>query len=298
MTNIRTIHRFVVSTGVLVASILVAHSIQAAERYLVQGMVLQVDRSQKSFLVSHDSIPGFMQAMTMPFDVRDVKELNGLAPGSMVEFTLIVDRNSAYAERLRLRPYVTAEQDPLTARRLKLVKELDATRSARQVQIGQPVPDFVLTDQARRSVSLSQFRGKVIAINFIYTSCALPQFCYRTANNFGAVERRFKKQMGRDLVLLTITFDPARDQPERLAEYASQWEANPDFWRFLTGAPAEISRVCGMFGVDYFPDEGLLNHSTRTALIDRQGNLVANLEGNQFNATQLGDLVETALKRR
>jgi protein SCO1/2 len=235
--------------------------------------------------------------MTMPFDVRDVKELNGLAPGAMVEFILIVDRNSAYAEGLRLRPYVTAEQDPLTARRLQLVKELDATQSARQLKISQAVPDFVLTDQARRSVRLSQFRGKVIAINFIYTSCALPQFCYRSANNFGAVERRFKKQMGRDLVLLTVTFDPARDRPERLAEYANQWDANPDAWRFLTGAPTEISRVCGMFGVDYFPDEGLLSHSTKTALIDRQGNLLANLEGNQFSATQLGDLVETALKR-
>ncbi|HTG75190.1 MAG TPA: SCO family protein [Terriglobia bacterium] len=297
MKNIWTIHKFIVSTAIIVASILTGHSILAAERYSVQGMVLKVDRSQKSFLVSHDSIPGFMQAMTMPFDVRDIKELNGLAPGTLVEFTLVVDRNSAYAERLRLRPYVTAEQDPLTARRLKLVKELDATHSARQLKVGQAVPDFALTDQARRSVSLLQFRGKVIAINFIYTSCALPQFCYRTANNFGAVERRFKKQMGRDLVLLTVTFDPARDQPERLAEYASQWDANPENWRFLTGAPTEISRVCGMFGVDYFPDEGLLSHSTRTALIDRQGNLLANLEGNKFNATQLGDLVETALKR-
>ena len=297
MKNIWTSHKFIASTAVIVASILTAHSILAAERYSVQGMVLKVDRPQKSFLVSHDSIPGFMQAMTMPFDVRDVKELNGLAPGAMVEFTLVVDRNSAYAERLRLRPYVTAEQDPVTARRLKLVKELDAAHSARQLKVGQAVPDFVLTDQARRSVSLSQFRSKVVAINFIYTSCALPQFCYRSANNFGAVERRFKKQMGRDLVLLTVTFDPARDQPERLAEYAGQWDANPDAWRFLTGAPTEISRVCGMFGVDYFPDEGLLSHSTQTALIDRQGNLLANLEGNQFNATQLGDLVETALKR-
>ena len=297
MKNIRTVHKFIASTAVIVASILAAHSILAAERYSVQGMVLKVDRSQKSFLVSHDSIPGFMQAMTMPFDVRDVKELNGLAPGAMVEFTLVVDRNSAYAERLRLRPYVTAEQDPLTARRLQLVKELDATQSARQLKISQAVPDFVLMDQARRSVRLSQFRGKVIAINFIYTSCALPQFCYRSTNNFGAVERRFKKQMGRDLVLLTVTFDPARDRPERLAEYASEWDANPDAWRFLTGAPTEISRVCGMFGVDYFPDEGLLSHSTKTVLIDRQRNLLANLEGNQFSAKQLGDLVETALKR-
>ena len=62
--------------------------------------------------------------------------------------------------------------------------------------VGQPVPDFTLTDQARRPVTLSQFRGKVVAINFIYTSCALPQFCFRIANHFGVLQRRFTDRDG------------------------------------------------------------------------------------------------------
>ena len=86
------------------------------------------------------------------------------------------------------------------------------------------MPDFTLTDQARSRVTLSQFRGKVVAINFIYTSCALPQFCYRMANHFGVLQKRFQERIGRDLVLLTVTFDPARDTPERLAEYAQPVE--------------------------------------------------------------------------
>ena len=59
----------------------------------------------------------------------------------------------------------------------------------------------------------------------------------------------------------------------------------------------DVKRVCGLFDVDFFPDEGLMNHSSHTAVIDRQGRLVANIEGNEFTAIQLGDLVETALKR-
>lgn len=98
-------------------------------------------------------------------------------------------------------------------------------------------------------------------------------------------------------MLLTVTFDPARDTPEKLAEYASQWKADPVRWHFLTGSAPDVQRVCNMFGVDFFPDEGLMNHSIRTAIIDRQGQLVASIEGNQFTATQLGDLVETALSR-
>jgi hypothetical protein len=50
--------------------------------------------------------------------------------------------------------------------------------------------------------------------------------------------------------------------------------------------------------LDYFPDEGLMDHSLHTAIINRQGKLVANLEGNQFTAEQLGDLAQTVLSRR
>jgi protein SCO1 len=117
------------------------------------------------------------------------------------------------------------------------------------------------------------------------------------ANHFGVIQKRFKQRLGKDVVLLTVTFDPVRDQPEQLAEYASRWKADPDTWHFLTGEVPEIRRVCGFFGVDFFPDEGLINHSSHTAVIDREGTLVANIEGNQFTAAQLGDLVETALKR-
>jgi protein SCO1/2 len=159
------------------------------------------------------------------------------------------------------------------------------------------VPDFTLIDQTRRQVRLSQFRGKVVALNFIYTSCALPQFCFRAANHFGVVQRRFRREAGREVVFLTITFDPARDTPEKLAEYAAQWNADPDVWHFLTGGASDVRRVCNLFGVDFFPDEGLMNHSIRTAIIDRQGRLVANIEGNHYTAAQLGDLVGTTLRR-
>lgn len=277
-------------------------AVQAApdksRRYEMRGMVMKVAPSHASFTVSHDSIPGVMDAMTMSFEVRRPQELEGVTAGTTVEFTLVVGAESVYAEHLRVRPYDAVEQDPLTARRLKLLKEIAKGRASAgaALAIGQAVPDFTLTDQARQSVRLSTFRGKVIAINFIYTSCALPQFCFRIANHFGVLQRRFRDHLGRDLILLTVTFDPVRDQPERLSEYASQWNADPKSWHFLTGAMSDVKRVCQSFGVDFFPDEGLMNHSSHTAVIGRGGELVANIEGNQFTAEQLGDLVQTTLK--
>jgi protein SCO1/2 len=282
----------IMAAGVLVA---VRWSPAQTKEYTVTGMVLRVNPDRPSFLVSHDAVPGLMAAMTMSFDVRDAQELTGIEPGTAVSFTLVVAGQSLRARGIRAVPYRSVEQDPLTARRLALLRDLSS--APKPLSAGQAVPDFTLIDQARRQVRFSQFRGKVVALNFIYTSCALPQFCFRIANHFGVVQRRFQREAGREIVFLTITFDPTRDTPEKLAEYAAQWNADPDVWRFLTGGASEVRRVCNLFGVDFFPDEGLMNHSVRTAIIDRQGRLVATIEGNQYTAAQLGDLVGTTLRR-
>jgi protein SCO1 len=284
--------------AVLILMLLAAASNHAVAqaRHAMRGMVLGVDASKQTVVVSHEDVPGVMPAMTMPFDVRNRRELKGLVPGAIVSFSLVLSKESGYIEDIRVVRYESVERDPLTARRLRLLEQMTGA-GATPLAVGQPVPDFTLTDQSGASVALSQFRGKVVAVNFIYTSCVLPQFCYRLANQFNVVQKRFRARLNRDLVLLTITFDPARDTPERLAEYARQWNADRSSWHFLTGAVAEVRRVCRMFGVDAFADEGLISHSTRTVVIDRRGAVAASIEGNRHTATQLGDLVGAVLGR-
>jgi protein SCO1 len=251
--------------------LLTVPSAVAAEEYPVTGMVLKVDRARNTFTASIQAIPGFMPAMAMPFEVRRGKDLDGLVPGAAVEFALVVNRNSSYAERIRIVRYQSVEQDPLAASRLKLLTQIAGAAREKVLAIGDTVPDFRLTDQKNRPVALSDLRGKVVVINFVYTSCPLPNFCLRIANNFGVLQKRFKAQLGRDLALLTVTFDPVHDTPEVLARYASQWDADPATWHFLTGPAHDVQRVCQLFGVDFFTDDGLMNHSLRTAIIDRQG---------------------------
>jgi protein SCO1/2 len=268
---------------------------RAQTRHSMRGMVLQVDAAHNTVVVSHDAVPDVMPAMTMPFEVRKASELNGLVPGAIVSFTLVIRGSSSHIEGVQVVRYESVERDPITARRLRLLQNVTSAPAAPPV-VGQPAPDFALTDHTDAPIALSQLRGKVVALNFIYTSCVLPQFCYRLASQFAVVQKRFKERMGRDLVLLTTTFDPARDTPDRLAEYSRQWTADAA-WHFLTGAPGDVQRVCRLFGVDAFPDEGLIIHSARTVVIDRRGVLAASIEGNQYTATQLGDLIETVLQR-
>src|SRR5205823_6309822 len=98
-------------------------------------------------------------------------------------------------------------------------------------------------------------------------------------------------------VFLTVSFDPQYDTPEILAEYAAEQHAGGPGWHFLTGDPAKIERVCDAFGIQYFPDEGLITHSLQTAVIDRDGRLAATVEGKEFTPTQIGDLIGSVLDR-
>ncbi len=267
----------------------------AGQKYAANGLVLKVDPSHNSIVVSCNAIPGFMEAMTMAFGVADSKELNNLRPGTMIEFTLVVDANSSRAESIRVHSYQGCEPDPLAARRLKLLDSATRGGAPKAVSIGEVVPDFTLTGEDGRPVTLSSFRGKVVTLDFVYTRCALPNFCFRSSNNFGNLQRRFGHHLAKDLVLLTVTFDPVHDSPDILQKYARTWKADPNGWHFLTGSAAGVRRVCDLFGENYCPDEALMEHSLHTAIIDRHGRLAANLEGNEFTPTQLGDLVRSAL---
>jgi protein SCO1/2 len=265
------------------------------QRYSGRGLILKVDQVHKTVLVSSDAIPGYMEAMTMLYSVRDSKDLQGISPGILVDFTLVVDPDTSFVEGIRVHKYQGLEPDPLTARRLKLLNQVANPPTVKAVAIGESVPNFTLTDQNRGKVVLSNFAGKVIVLNFVYTRCALPNFCFRSSNNLWLLQRRFRQRLGRDLVLLTVTFDPTHDDPVTLAKYAATWKADPKSWHFLTGSADDVHRICDLFGEDFFQDEGLMNHSLHTAIIDRRGKLVANLEGNEFSAQQLADFVEATL---
>ncbi len=263
----------------------------AVQRYPVTGVVLQVEPARRTFIASIAAIPGYMEAMSMPFSVRDARELEHLRPGAYVEFTLVVEKKNSWAEQVQLHHFVSMEQEPLLARRLALLAGTKAP------EIGQPIADFTLLDQTNQRVRLSQFAGKVVGVTFIYTSCPLPNYCFRLSNNFGRVYQRFAARMGRDVILLSITIDPAHDSPAVLTRYAATWKADPKTWHFLTGTLAEVQAVCKQFGINAWQDEGAFTHALHTVVIDRAGKLAADFEGNEFSDRQLGDFMQSVIDR-
>jgi protein SCO1 len=250
----------------------------AAKTYPVDGIVVAVDAQTRTMLVSHRPIERYMAAMTMPFRVESAEALRALHPGSRIRFDLAVGKSESLARNVR----TTGEADtPLPA-----PKE--------QLAIGSPLPDFSLTDQSGNRVRLADLHGKVIAIDFIYTRCPLPDVCPRLSANFATLQRRFAGQLGRDLILISITVDPDYDSPSVLAEYSRRWSAQPG-WLFLTG---DVSALASALGEIYWVDEGTIGHNSTTSIIDREGRLAAVVEGSNYRADQLMSLVAYQLEKR
>jgi protein SCO1 len=273
-------------TGVLLALLATA----CASHHTTTGLVLRVDpaRTPDSLVtISHDAFPGFMDAMTMPFAVRGAARGVRLTAGDRVRFRLSVKGGRSWVDRIDVISAAPVDAGLATSPAAPVL-----------VPVGSVVPDFELTDQSGAPFTLSSLRGRVVAVTFVYTRCPLPDYCPRMVANFRAVRARFQARMARDLELLTISFDPKYDTPARLRDYAAGYRAGGPGWRFLTGDPSRIERVCAAFGIQYWPEEGLITHSLQTAVIDRDGRLAATVEGKDFTPRQLGDLIEAVIDRR
>ena len=269
----------------LLLSVLLMGALGCAARHDARGLVLSVDQAAASVTISHEPIAGYMDAMVMPFTAASARELNDVQPGDRIAFRVRSRKGRTRIDRVRLLSAAVGGTPAVAA-----------AAAAPAVRVGQPVPEFSLTDHRGGEVTLSSLRGKVVALAFIYTRCPLPDYCPRLMTNFRAVRERLGARLGRDLVLLTVTFDPQHDTSETLTQYARRYGADGvDGWHFLTGSRAAIARVCGMFGVEFWPDEGLITHTLRTAVVDRRGRLAASVEGKDYSGAQLSDLVASVL---
>jgi protein SCO1 len=260
------------------------------QRYTTRGLVLRVEpvdaaRDTTQITISHDAIPRVMDAMVMPFEARDDVP-DGIAAGDRIRFRLNVRRERSWIDRIAI----------LSAPRTD-VGLLSSPARPVLTPVGGSSPDFSLVDHRGRPVTSASLRGQTVAVTFIYTRCPLPDYCPRMLANFKAVAERFRDRIGRDLTLLVITFDPAFDTVDVLSSYARAHGADRPGWLFLTGEPAEVSKVCDTFGIERWPDAGLLTHTLQTAVLDRNGRLAGTIEGRDYHSRHLIDLIASIIVR-
>mgnify|MGYP005806098167 CR=1 FL=1 len=161
----------------------------------------------------------------------------------------------------------------------------EAARRAEILRSPRPVPAALLEDQDGRLLSLQDYRGKLLAVEFIYTNCTT--ICRALGVAFRQVQERVPQPMlGSQISLLSISFDPARDDPAHLKAYGQAFGADGRHWRIArVRNAADLPALLKAFGIVVIPDRlGGFEHNAALHLVDRDGRLAL-----------IGDVNEPAL---
>jgi protein SCO1/2 len=152
---------------------------------------------------------------------------------------------------------------------------------------GETVPDFAMTTQDGKPLHLSDLRGNVVVLTFIYTRCPLPDFCPLIDRKFKALADKLALVPARaeHARLLSVSFDPEHDTPETLRKHARLKGAEPPLWSFAVASHDELQKVAPSLGLSYLPGENEIAHSLSTAIIDAEGKLVRLETGRSWDPT-------------
>jgi protein SCO1 len=160
-----------------------------------------------------------------------------------------------------------------------------------------PAPEFALISQDRALVKLADYRGKVVAVTFIFTLCA--DTCPVLTPMMSFVQDQLGADFGKKIAFVSITVDPERDTPEVLKEYAQAFGANLAGWSFLTGSPEAIRDVTRRYGVFAAKNaNGGVDHTFLTSIIDRHGILRVQYLGVRFDPEEFRRDVLSLLKEQ
>ena len=243
--------------------------------YSLRGKIVATDAKTGALTVDAGAIPGYMEAMTMPYRLADPNTISELHPGDVITARVLVDR-----------AHPDAPDDPKLDHVVVVAEARPNTKPTVNYHVpapGDAVPDFKMLNQSGRSIDLHQFRGKVLLITFIYTRCPQADFCPRMSENFAEIDKALASDpaLYAKTHLLSISFDPTYDTPQVLRSYGGAHTGRftqEDFrhWDFAAPAVKQLPEVEQYFDVGVTgTDPSTLTHSLSTILIGADGKVIA-----------------------
>ena len=233
-----------------------------ARMFIAKGVVQELKPADRTVVIRHEAISNYMAAMTMPFKVKDSKELAGWQRGDEISFQLHVTETESWVDRISKIGTVSLPPIPIMA-------------NSPIVRPNHPLLDYKFTNELGQAVSLNDFRGQALAITFFYTRCPLPDYCPRLSKNFQEAQQKLESLPGApaNWHLLSVSFDTEFDSPPMLKAYGNSYQYDPKHWSFLTGPADKIGELARQANVTYQYDAGTFNHDFRTLIIDAAGHL-------------------------
>jgi protein SCO1/2 len=266
------------------------------KEYTIKGEVRKVERETREVTLRHEAIPGFMPAMTMPFRLESQAGLEDLRPGDLVEGKLRVELENGQTKDYQLLDLTVTKPALPPSSTLDVSGGIPQLRPRpKRLEAGDPVPDFTMTGQDGKPLKLSDLRGYVVVLTFIYTRCPLPDFCPLMDRKFADLAQSIGgfPARARRIRLISVSFDPEHDTPEVLRRHAEIRGGTPPLWTFAVASHAELARITVPLGLIYGPGKNEIIHNLCTAIIDQEGRLVRLEIGTQRKKWSSADLLKT-----
>ena len=249
--------------------------------YHMRGVIVSTDPAKGEIQVNSEAIPGFMDAMVMPYKLKDPGILQDLHAGDHLTANLLVSDTSALLDQL----VITAQARP----------DYKPAVNYHVPTVGDDVPDFAFTNQDGKRIHLSAFRGRTLLITFIYTRCPLPDYCPLMIRNFASIDKQLHadEKLYAKTHLLSISFDPAFDSPAVLRSYGLDYigsEGKDAFrhWDFAAPARSDLAKVLQFFDVGATPEKDkTITHSLSTVLVDPNGKIAAWYPTNEWTVDEV-----------
>ena len=261
-------------------------SVSGETRYALHGQVIAVNSGRGTLTVSHETIPGFMPAMTMEFPAG-AGDLASVRPDERIRADLVRRGDDFHLENIWPDDRVSAATVAAAANALR--QDTAGRGRGAYREIGETMPDFALVDEKGNVVEARRFRGREIMLNFIYTRCPIATMCPAATERMVQVQRQARAAGVTDLQLVSVTLDPEHDSPGALQAYARAHGIDTRNFSLLTGPEPAIRDLLTQFGVIAEFQGGLIRHTLATLLIDPQGRIVHRADGSEWTA---GEFVE------
>jgi protein SCO1/2 len=260
------------------------------KQYHVRGVVVSTNAAKGEVTLDTEAIPGFMDAMTMPYTLRDATIVSELHPGDTITATLLASDTTDVLDQIVIVGQAKADYLPPV--------------QYQPLTPGENVPDFKLLNQNGRMISLSQFRGKVLLLTFIYTRCPLASYCPRMSRNFAEIDKALAADpsLYKKTHLLSVSFDPDYDTPAVLRSYGGAYTGNYTketfaHWDFAVPPKKELPEILKFFLVGVTPGTNhSLTHSLSTIVISPEGKIYKWYPTNDWAPQQLLADVKELLK--
>jgi protein SCO1/2 len=257
---------------------------QQFKTYPMRGKIVSTNTATGEVTIDHQAIPGFMEAMTMPYKLRDTRILTELHPGDLITADVLVSQTAdaaVYVDHFVVIGQAKPDYRPAVQYHVP--------------QTGDKVPDFRLVNEDGHPIHMAQFHGKALLLTFIYTRCPLPDFCPRVTHDFAVLEKSLalNPALYAKTHLLCASFDPDGDTPARLKGYGETYMGSMApkafaHWDFAVSSKAELQPMAQWFDVGLTSEpDGTITHTLSTTLIGPDGKVVRFYPGNEWTPEQV-----------